>query len=51
MSEFVLRFVQEYAVGDREAFMDVEARFAAMERGRAPLITRVRTEIYQTLEL
>ena len=31
---YVLRFVQEYAVGDREAFMALEARFAEMERRR-----------------
>jgi hypothetical protein len=31
---FVLRFVQEYAVADREAFMALEARFAEMERRR-----------------
>lgn len=104
MSEFVLRFVQEYGVGDRDAFMQLEARFAAMERRRpdwpqgrrlqayagreptnaliweasfptltdalsaleriegdeeherlfreqAPLITRARTEIYETVDL
>jgi hypothetical protein len=31
---FVLRFVQGYAVGDREAFLALEARFAEMERAR-----------------
>lgn len=104
MSEFVLRFIQDYAIGDHEAFMELEARFAEMERRRpdwprgrrmqayaggepnnaliwestfftladafaaiermaadeehevlfrqqAPLITRARTEIYETLEL
>ena len=104
MSEFILRSIQEYAVGDREAFMELETRFADMERRRpdwpkgrrlqayasgeatnaliweaafptladalaaltrieaddehaelsqrqAPLITRARTEIYETLEL
>ena len=29
---FVLRFVQEYRVADRDTFMDLEARFAEMER-------------------
>jgi hypothetical protein len=29
---FVLRFVQMYSLGDREAFLEVEARFAEMER-------------------
>jgi hypothetical protein len=104
VSGFVLRFVQEYAVGDRDAFLELEARFAEMERRRpdwpqgrrtqpyagaeptnalvweapfptladalaaleriagdeehealfreqAPLITRARTEIYETLDL
>lgn len=103
MTEFVLRFIQDYAIGDHEAFMELEARFAEMERRRpdwprgrrlqayagepsnaliwestfptladalaaveqitadeehevlfhqqAPLITRARTEIYETLEL
>lgn len=104
MSEFVLRFIQEYPVADRAAFMELETRFAEMERRRpdwprgrrlqayaagqatnaliweatfptltdalaaldriaadaeheelfhqqAPLITRARTEIYETLEL
>jgi hypothetical protein len=32
---FVLRFVQGYAVGDREAFLALEARFAEMERRRS----------------
>jgi hypothetical protein len=31
---FVLRFVQEYAVARRAAFMELEARFAEMERRR-----------------
>jgi hypothetical protein len=31
---FVLRFVQGYAVGDREAFLALESRFAEMERRR-----------------
>ena len=31
---YVLRFVQEYRVDDRAAFMDLEARFAEMERRR-----------------
>ena len=31
---FILRFVQEYRVGDRDTFMDLEARFAEMERRR-----------------
>ena len=31
---YVLRFVQEYAVADRDAFMALEARFAEMERRR-----------------
>jgi hypothetical protein len=35
MSEFVLRFVQEYTLGDREAFLELEARFAEMERRRS----------------
>lgn len=101
---FVLRFVQEYGVGDRDAFMRLEALFAEMERRRpdwpqgrrmrpyagveptnaliweatfptlpealtaidrieadeehaalfaeqGPLITRARTEIYETLDL
>jgi len=30
----ILRFVQQYSVADREAFMGLEAEFAAMERGR-----------------
>jgi hypothetical protein len=56
MSEFVLRFVQEYAVGDREALMDLEPIAAdeeheALFRQQAPLITGARTEIYEVLEL
>ena len=31
---YVLRFVQEYAVSERDTFMDLEARFAEMERRR-----------------
>lgn len=31
---FMLRFVQGYAVGDRDAFLELEARFAEMERER-----------------
>ncbi|MGE5227834.1 MAG: hypothetical protein ACM3OO_13245 [Planctomycetaceae bacterium] len=31
---FVLRFVQEYAASERDTFMDLEARFAEMERRR-----------------
>lgn len=31
---YVLRFVQEYAVGQRERFLELEARFAEMERRR-----------------
>jgi hypothetical protein len=31
---YVLRFVQEYRAGDRERFMELEARFAEMERRR-----------------
>lgn len=31
---YILRFVQEYAVADRERFMEIEAQFAAMERRR-----------------
>jgi hypothetical protein len=31
---FVLRFVQEYRVDERDTFMDLEARFAEMERRR-----------------
>jgi len=31
---FVVRFVQEYAVHERDAFMELEARFAEMERRR-----------------
>jgi hypothetical protein len=34
MSGFVVRTVQEYPVGDREPFMELEARFAEMERRR-----------------
>jgi hypothetical protein len=31
---FVLRFVQTYSVGDRDAFLELERRFAEMERRR-----------------
>jgi hypothetical protein len=31
---FVLRFVQEYAVSERDTFIDLETRFAEMERRR-----------------
>lgn len=31
----ILRFVQQYSVADREAFMGLEAEFAAMERRRS----------------
>jgi hypothetical protein len=31
---FVVRFVQEYAPGDRAEFLELEARFAEMERRR-----------------
>ena len=34
MSPFVVRFVQEYAVGDRDEFLRLEATFAEMERRR-----------------
>jgi len=34
---FVLRFVQRYSPVDRKAFMDLEARFAAMEKRRGDL--------------
>lgn len=62
MSAFVIRFVQGYAVGDGEAFLRLEA-LAAIDRigadgehvalfaERAPLITRTRTELYETLDL
>jgi len=32
---FIVRFVQEYAVSEREAFMSLERRFAEMERRRS----------------
>ena len=31
---FILRFVQEYAVAERDGFMELEAAFAEMERRR-----------------
>ena len=45
MTAFVVRFVQEYAVADRDAFMQFEARFAEMERRRDdwPTGRRLRT--------
>lgn len=46
MSEFVLRFVQEYPVGDREVFMELEARFAEMERRRPDLPRGRRLQAY-----
>jgi hypothetical protein len=42
---YVLRLVQEYAVGESEAFMELESRFAEMERRRPdwPQGRRLRT--------
>jgi hypothetical protein len=34
---YVVRFVQEYAPGDRQALLEMEARFAEMERRRPDL--------------
>jgi hypothetical protein len=34
---YVLRFVQRYRPSDRSAFLDLEAKFAALERRRADL--------------
>jgi hypothetical protein len=43
--DYVLRFVQEYAVESGESFMELEARFAEMERRRPdwPRGRRLRT--------
>lgn len=43
---FVLRFVQEYRVSDRDTFMDLEARFAEMERRREDWPTGRRLQPY-----
>ena len=43
---FVLRFVQEYAVAERERFMALEARFAEMERRRDDWPTGRRLEVH-----
>lgn len=43
---FVLRFVQEYAVGERGRFMELEARFAAMERRRDDWPTGRRSQVH-----
>jgi hypothetical protein len=47
---YVLRFVQEYAVADREAFMALEARFAEMERRRDDWPTGRRLQTYAGAE-
>jgi hypothetical protein len=47
---YVLRFVQEYAVGERERFMELEARFAEMERRREDFPTGRRLQPYAGAE-
>lgn len=42
---YILRFVQEYAVGERERFMELEARFAEMERRRPDWPTGRRSQV------
>jgi hypothetical protein len=43
---YVLRFVQEYAVAERERFMELEARFAEMERRRDDWPTGRRLQVH-----
>jgi hypothetical protein len=47
---YVVRFVQEYAPADRGAFLELEARFAQMERRRADLPTGRRMQPYAGAE-
>ena len=47
---YVLRFVQEYAVDERERFMELERRFAEMERRREDWPTGRRLEPYAGAE-
>ncbi len=41
---YVVRFVQEYRPADREAFLELEARFAEMERRREDFPTGTRMQ-------
>lgn len=43
---YVLRFVQRYLPEQRAAFMELEAKFAAMERRRSDLPTGRRSQPY-----
>ena len=43
---YVVRFVQEYAPADRDAFLELEARFAEMERRRDDWPSGVRMQPY-----
>ncbi|MFA6109016.1 MAG: hypothetical protein WDA75_09605 [Candidatus Latescibacterota bacterium] len=43
---YILRFVQRYRPADREAFMHLEARFAALERRRPDLPQGRRSQPY-----
>jgi len=47
---FVLRFVQRYRPADRKAFMDLEARFAEMERSRTDFPRGRRLQPYAARE-
>jgi hypothetical protein len=47
---FVLRFVQRFRPADRDAFMELEAQFAAMEERRADWLKGTRRQPYSGRE-